>query len=68
MDSPDGVDEIAAIIERLEKQFPDVPPPEVASVVHAAHSDLAGRPIRNHVPVLVEGDALQRLRRRSTEL
>ena len=68
MDSPDEAKEIAAIIERLEKQFPDVPPPEVASVVHAAHSAFAGRPIRNYVPVLVEGDACQRLRSRSTEL
>lgn len=64
MDSADEAEEIAAIIERLERQFPEVPPPEVALVVHEAHDAFRGRPIRNYVPVLVEGDARERLRSR----
>lgn len=67
MNSPDEEKEIAGIIERLEKQFPDVPPREVALVVHEAHSAFHGRPIRNYVPVLVEGDARERLKSRPPE-
>lgn len=62
----DEAHEIAVVIERLEKRFPDVPPQHVAEVTLAAHHELDGRPIRNYVPVLVERAARERLRRMAT--
>jgi hypothetical protein len=60
-DSPQQDKEIAAIIGRLEKQFPDVPPPEVAAVILEAHDAFNDYPISSHVPVLVERHAKDRL-------
>jgi len=54
--------EIAAIIGQLERQFPDVPPTEVAAVIHAAHDAFDDYPISSHVPVIVERQAKDRLR------
>lgn len=62
---PNEAHEIAVIIERLEQQFPDVPPQHVAEIILAAHRELDGRPIRIYVPVLVERGARQRLRKLS---
>jgi len=67
MDSPDRDKDIAAIIGRLEKQFPDVPPPEVEAVTLEAHDAFNDHPIKNYVPVLVERQAKERLRGRSHE-
>ncbi|MGC5224481.1 three-helix bundle dimerization domain-containing protein [Micromonospora sp. DT81.3] len=67
MDSPHQDKEIAAIIARLEKQFPNVPPPEVEAVILEAHDAFYDHPIKNHVPVLVERHARERLRGRSRE-
>jgi hypothetical protein len=67
MDSQDRDQEIAAIIERLEKQFPDVPPLEVEAVTLEAHDAFNDHPIKNYVPVLVERHAKERLRGRSGE-
>lgn len=63
MDSPDESKEIADIIARLERQFPDVSPADVAALTNEIHHSLDGRPIRNFVPVLVEREAKERLRR-----
>ena len=38
MDPNEKDKEIAAIIERLERQFPGVPPPEVVAVIRAHRS------------------------------
>lgn len=64
MDSPDEAKEIAEIITRLEKQFPAAPPGEVAAITHEVHGSMAGRPVRNYVPVLVERAVRDRLRGR----
>ena len=64
MDSPDEDKEMADIIERLSKQFPAVPQAEVATLTHEAHHVMDGRPIRNYVPVLVEREVKERLKRR----
>ncbi|GAA1957932.1 three-helix bundle dimerization domain-containing protein [Microbacterium deminutum] len=67
MDSPEKDKEIGAIIDRLEKQFPDVPPPEVVAVILEAHDAFNEYPISNYVPVLVERHAKERLRGRSRQ-
>ena len=64
MDSPERDKEIAAIIDRLEREFPGVPPPEVVAVILEAHYAFNDYPISTHVPVLVERHAKDRLRGR----
>jgi hypothetical protein len=65
MDSPERDKEIAAIIDRLEREFPGVPPPEVVAVILEAHDAFNDYPISTHVPVLVERHAKDRLRGRA---
>ena len=57
--------EIAAIIDRLEREFPGVPPPDVVAVILEAHDAFNDYPISTHVPVLVERHAKDRLRGRA---
>ena len=64
MESPARDKEIAAIIDRLEREFPGVPPPEVVAVILEAHDAFNDYPISTHVPVLVERHAKDRLRGR----
>ena len=54
---------IARVIERLCEKFPAFNRDEVESAVHSAHSALAESPIRDFIPVLVEHDAKEKLRR-----
>ena len=67
MDSPDNDKQIAAIIDRLERAFPDVPTPEVVAVIREAHDAFHDYPISTHVPVIVERQAKDRLRGRAGE-
>jgi hypothetical protein len=67
MHSSDNDKQIAAIIDRLERQFPEVPPPEVVAVIREAHDAFNEYPVTSHVPVLVERHARERLRGRSGE-
>ncbi len=64
MDSPEIDERIAAIIHRLERQFPDVPPPDVVAVILEAHDAFQDYPISTQVPVIVERQAKDRLRGR----
>lgn len=68
MNAPEKDKEIAAIIDRLEKAFPDVPPPDVVAVILEAHDAFHDYPISTHVPVIVERHAKDRLRGRAGEL
>ena len=65
MESPARDKEIAAIIDRLEREFPGVPPPDVVAVILEAHDAFNDYPISTHVPVLVERHAKDRLRGRA---
>lgn len=67
MESPELDKEIAAIIDRLERQYPDVPSTEVAAVTREAHDAFNDYPISTHVPVIVERHARDRLRGRAGE-
>ncbi|GAA1996188.1 three-helix bundle dimerization domain-containing protein [Microbacterium pumilum] len=62
MDTSHDDNEIASIIDRLEKQFPDVPPPDVEAVAFEAQEAFGGHPIRSYAPALVERQAKERLR------
>lgn len=64
MNPHDKDKEIAALIDRLEKQFPGVPPPEVEAVILEAHDAFGDYPISTQVPVIVERQAKDRLRGR----
>ena len=52
---------LAAVVERLEKQFPHVPRPGVEEVVMEAHDAFSDHPIKSYVPGLVERHAKERL-------
>ena len=56
---------VAAIIHRLEKQFPELPAAEVAAVILEAHDAFHDYPISTQVPVIVERQAKDRLRGRA---
>jgi hypothetical protein len=48
---------------RLQARFPTLPPETVAEAVKMAHARFAGRPVRDFVPLLVEREAADHLRR-----
>jgi hypothetical protein len=41
-------------IDRLAERFPAVARDRIAALVHQAHDDFVGRPVRDFIPVLVE--------------
>ncbi|WP_167138179.1 hypothetical protein [Diaminobutyricimonas sp. TR449] len=41
-------------IDRLAERFPTVARDRIAALVHQAHDEFAGRPVRDFIPVLVE--------------
>jgi hypothetical protein len=63
MDSELEAHRVAQVIERLGEKFPDVDREQIEIQVHRAHHALAGHPIRDYVPILVEYDAKDLLRR-----
>ncbi|SMQ71125.1 hypothetical protein SAMN06295909_2449 [Plantibacter sp. VKM Ac-1784] len=65
MQNQDEVQQIVNVVDRLALKFPDTLRDDVARVVTEVHRELDGSPIRDYVPVLVEREARQRLRRRS---
>lgn len=52
---------VHAVIDRLAGRFPQLEREDIATVVHEAHHELDGNPIRDFVPVLVEHEARERL-------
>jgi hypothetical protein len=52
---------LASVVGRLTEKFPDVPQPEVASVVEDARHHFDDAKVRDFVPVLVEREARDRL-------
>ena len=58
---------IARVIERLCEKFPALNRDQVKKAVHGAHDALAGSPIRDFIPVLVEHDAKEELRKIRTD-
>jgi hypothetical protein len=54
---------ISRVVERLYEKFPALDREDVENAVHNAHAALAGNPIRDFIPVLVEHDAKEQLRK-----
>ena len=50
------------VVHRLSTRFAAIEVDEVAEVVHECHAQMAGSPIRDFVPLLVERAARERLR------
>jgi hypothetical protein len=65
MDRSDEDRAISEIIDRLAKQFPQVPADEVARVVGQSRPEFDEVPIRDFVPLFVERGAKARLRQMS---
>jgi hypothetical protein len=61
MGTPDEAHAVNAVIDRLAGRFPQLQRDQIASVVHEAHHELDGNPIRDFIPVLVEHEARERL-------
>jgi len=64
MDRSDEDRAIHEVVERLTKQFPQVPTGEVEQVVSQSRPEFEDVPIRDFVPLFVERGAKQRLRER----
>ena len=62
MDRSDEDRAIGEVIDRLAKQFPQVPTNEVAQVVSESRPEFEQVPIRDFVPLFVERGAKARLR------
>ena len=62
MDRSDEERAIGEVIERLAKQFPQVPAEAVEQVVSQSRPEFDGVPIRDFVPLFVERGAKARLR------
>lgn len=65
MDTSMNSEQIAAVIDRLERQYPDVPAAEVVAVIVEAHDAFHDYPIATQVPVIVERQARDRLKGRA---
>ena len=62
MDRSDEDRAIGEVIDRLAKQFPQVPENDVAQVVSESRPEFEQVPIRDFVPLFVERGAKARLR------
>lgn len=62
MNGPDESKQLAEVVERLEEKFPSVPTHEIETIVAEEVAELAGNPIRDYIPRLVEHEARGRLR------
>ena len=53
---------LSALEQRLQHRFPTQPPATIEKVVRDYYRDFDGDPIRDFIPVLVERQAVDRLR------
>ncbi len=53
---------VAKVIDRLAEKFPESPRVRIEQAVHEQQEALAGNPVRDYVPVLIEHAAKNRLR------
>ncbi len=59
---------LVAVINSLSERFPDMPRPDIESVVAEEHGNLNGGPVRDYVPLLVEHAAKKRLTKMAAEV
>lgn len=62
MDAKQENNAVNDVIRRLEVRYADLPAGRVHTVVTSCHAALAGKPIRDFIPVLVEHAARSQLR------
>jgi hypothetical protein len=62
MDTSEENRAIDEVIDRLAKQFPQLPADEVATAVNQTRPEFDQAPIREFIPLFVERDAKARLR------
>jgi hypothetical protein len=56
---------IQQIVERLVAKFPDTPRAEIETIARSEFDDLAGRPVRDYLAILVERSSKKRLKKAS---
>ncbi len=58
---------VEQVCQRLAARFPNLAPDNVRLAVEQAHNSMAGAPVRNYVPVLVEHAARKALTTATSE-
>ena len=61
MSDPDEAKTIDTVIAALELRFPQLPRPEIESVVGESYHQFDGAPVRDYIPVLVQRGAREQL-------
>lgn len=56
-------DIIQQIVDRLQAKFPDTPRADIEGTARAEFDDLAGRPVRDYLAILVERSTKKRLKK-----
>jgi hypothetical protein len=62
MDPAEEMRHVEALVERLTRKFPELPPSTIEETVTRVHGQLGDAPIRDYVPVLVEREAVDSLK------
>lgn len=68
MTGEDEARALVAVINNLSERFPEMPRPDIESVVAEEHGNLNGGPVRDYVPLLVEHAAKKRLTKLAAEV
>lgn len=53
---------IVGVVDRLAKKFPGVDRERVETIVQTAYQDLADKPLRDYIAILVEHESKSQLR------
>ena len=56
-------DIIQQIVDRLQAKFPETPRADIERTARAEFDDLAGRPVRDYLAILVERSTKKRLKK-----
>ena len=62
MNAEDEDRAVAHVIDRLAERYPRVPRSSIEQAVHEEREALAGNPVRDYIPVLIEHGAKEQLR------
>lgn len=65
MDAKKEKASIVGVVDRLAKKFPGVDRERVETIVQAAYQDLADKPLRDYISILVEHESKAQLKAES---
>ncbi len=65
MDAKKEKASIVGVVDRLAKKFPGVDRERVETIVQTAYQDLADKPLRDYIAILVEHESKSQLRAES---